>query len=236
MMILIGIPYALFVIYIIALTIFSLYKGIYRFQSGFLLGTLFFSEVVFTVIGPAIGFYRFDAYQPEIPFAKQHVLSIILLVIVSSTSFWIARLGNKQAHPTVKIFASVGMLQGIILCAVTSIHFIPFYHMGLIFPMFGFELLAPPVAMFLLIREFYFYNNTKIIVNDSLPYRQELGLLPLPVKIMSMPFFERLLVYAAILLIIIIAEAGLCLLAGQHIDSIIKAFTHSVGFIFSKNS
>jgi len=235
MMILIGIPYAMFVLLIIVLTLLSLYRGKRKMRTSFGNGLMLFSEIVFTIIGPIIGFFRFDAFQPEIPFAKQHVLIIMLLTFVSVIAFWIARLTQKYTHPLVKIATSVGILQGILLCIVVSIHFIPFYPLGLIFPFFGFELLAPPVALFLLVREFYFNNELEMILPESLPYREELGLIPLPVKIMRLSFGQRIGIYLLLLLFLLGIEIALSLPLGQQMDSIIKAFTHSVGFVFSKN-
>lgn len=192
-----------------------------------------FSEVIFTVIGPIIGFMRFDEYGPEIPFAKQHVLTVILFVIVASFSYWIARFTSKTANPVMRILISVGMLQGIVLCAVTSIHFLTFIPLGIIYPFMGFELLSPVFALFLLIREFYFYNKVEFNYDDALPYREELGFIPIPIKLIQAPIFTRLTIYGLLLLPLIIIQMFLSYGCGQDIDAIVKAYTHSVGFVFS---
>lgn len=194
---------------------------------------MIFTEVIYTIVGPAIGFYRFDEYGHEIPFAKQHVLSIILLVIVSSLSYWIARFTTKTANPVFRILVSVGLLQGIILCAVTSIHFLTFIPLGVIYPMMGFELLSPVFALFLLIREFYFYNRVIFNYDDALPYRQELGFVPIPFKIIQAPIFSRIVIYGIMLIPLIVIQMFLAYGCGQDIDAIVKAYTHSVGFVFS---
>lgn len=202
-------------------------------ENSFLEVLMVFSEVIFTIIGPIIGFMRFDEYGPEIPFAKQHVLTVILFVIVASLSYWIARFTSKTANPVLRILISVGMLQGIILCAVTTVHFLTFIPLGIIYPFMGFELLSPVFALFLLIREFYFYNNVKFNYDDALPYREELGFIPLPIKLIQAPFFTRLTIYGFMLLPLIIIQMLLAYGCGQDIDAIIKAYTHSVGFVFS---
>ncbi len=192
------------------------------------------AEVLFTIIGPVIGFLRYDEYGPEIPFAKQHVLTVILFVMVSSMSFWIARFTSKSANPMLRIVVSVGLLQGIVLCIVTSIHFLAFIPLGIIYPIMGFELLSPIFAVFLLAREFYFYTKIEINYDDALPYREELGFIPLPFRILRAPFVPRLVIYGGLLIILVIVQMLFAYGCGQDIDSIVKAFTHSVGFIFSR--
>lgn len=193
-----------------------------------------FSEVIYTIIGPIIGFLRFDAYGSDIPFAKQHVLTVILFVIVSSLSFWIARFTSKTANPVLRILVSVGLLQGIVLCLFASIHFLTFIPLGIIYPIMGFELLSPVFALFLLIREFYFYNKVVFNYDDAMPYRHELGFTPIPVKIIQSPFHTRIAIYGAFLIPLILIQVLLAFGCGQDLDAIIKAFTHSHGFIFSR--
>ena len=191
------------------------------------------TEVIYTIIGPIIGFTRFDSFGHEIPFAKQHVLTIILFVIVSSLSFWIARVTVKSSNPFLRILVSVGLLQGIVLCFITTIHFLTFIPLGIIYPIYGFELLSPLFALFLLIREFYFYNKTEFNYDDALPYRQELGFVPIPFKIIQAPIVTRVVIYGAILIPLVITQMLFAYGCGQDIDAVVKAFTHSVGFVFS---
>ncbi|CAN5460891.1 hypothetical protein BH10BAC1_BH10BAC1_09560 [soil metagenome] len=192
-----------------------------------------FTEVIYTIIGPIIGFLRYDAYGPETPFAKQHVLTVILFVIVSSLSFWIARITSKTANPILRIIVSVGLLQGIVLCFITTIHFLAFIPLGIIYPILGFELLSPVFALLLLSRELYFYNKAVFNYDDAMPYRQELGFTPIPVKIIQAPFIPRMTIYGVLLIILIIFQMFLAFGCGQDIAAIVKAFTHSRGFIFS---
>lgn len=229
-----AIIYAIYTLFF--MTIFSLttWRGDRLSQSRFSIITMTFSEILYTVIGPIIGFTRFDEYGPEIPFAKQHVLIIIILVIVGSASFWIARFTSKTENPFLRILVSVGLLQGIILCLVTSIHFLTFIPLGIIYPFLGFELLSPVFALLLLSREFYFYNKTEFNYDDALPYRQELGFIPLPFKIIQAPIVSRLVIYGVLLIPLIILQMLFAYGCGQDIDAIVKAFTHSVGFVFSR--
>lgn len=192
-----------------------------------------FTEIIYTIIGPIIGFLRYDAYGPDIPFAKQHVLTVILFVFVSSFSFWIARFTSKNANPVLRIIVSVGLLQGIVLCVITSIHFITFIPLGIIYPIMGFELLSPVFALFILSRELYFYNKTVFNYDDAMPYRHELGFTPIPVRILQSPFIPRMTIYGGLLILLITGQMFLSFGCGQDLDAIIKAFTHSQGFVFS---
>lgn len=226
--------YAIYSLLFLTTYVIAIIKGERENQSKWSQLLLVFSEVLFTVIGPIIGFERFDEYGPEIPFAKQHVLVIILLVIVSSASFWIARFTSKTENPFLRILVSVGLLQGIVLCSVTTIHFLEFIPLGIIYPFMGFELLSPFFALLILSREFYLYNKTKFNYDDALPYRQELGFVPVPFKIIQAPLITRLVIYGGLLIPVIILQMLLAYGCGQDIDAIVKAFTHSVGFVFSK--
>ncbi|MCK6648765.1 MAG: hypothetical protein L6Q66_03830 [Bacteroidia bacterium] len=229
-----AIPYLLFLVFVFVNVMLNLSRAEKQSNNVFVNIVMIFSEVVFTIVGPIIGFIRFDEFMPEIPFAKQHVLSIILLVIFSSLSYWISRLSSGSKSPFLKIFLSVGLLQGILLCTVVTIHFITFLPMGLIFPFAGFELLAPPMALVMLIKEFYFLNKETLDLPELLPYRAELGFIPLPYKIWQKPLSNRLLIYLFLLIIALLAQILFCLFIGQDVDSIIKAFTHSKGFLFSR--
>lgn len=228
-----GILYVAYGIFFLITLFKTIKSGERRPQDAFSDLMMVGTEVVYTIIGPIIGFMRFDAFGPEIPFAKQHVLIIILLVIVGSLSFWIARFTSKASNPIIRILVSVGLLQGIVLCFITSIHFLTFIPLGIIYPIYGFELLSPVFALFLLIREFYFYNKTEFNYDDALPYRQELGFVPIPFKIIQAPVFTRIVIYGAMLIPLVVVQMLFAYGCGQDIDSIVKAFTHSVGFVFS---
>lgn len=231
--ILIAVSYPVFLLFVIITATVTIIRGEKECRNIFSTGVLVFSEIIYTIVGPVIGFMRFDQFGSDIPFSKQHVFTVILFVITSSASFWFARLTAKTANPMIRIIASVGLLQGIILCAVTTIHFLPFIPDGLMFPALGFELLSPFIALILLSREFYFYNKMELDLNELLPYRQELGFIPIPLKLLQLPIFQRCIIYGILLVPVIIAQVLLAYGCGQDIDALIKAFTHSHGFIFS---
>lgn len=225
--------YLVFVIFVITTLLMIFFRSEKRCRNLFSEAVIIFAEILFTIIGPIIGFIRFDEFGPDIPFAKEHVLVVILLVISSSAFYWIARFTNRVTNPLVRIMVSVGLLQGIVLCFFTSIHFIAYFPMGLIYPTLGFELLSPLVALLLLSREFYFYNKTEFNYDEHLPYRKELGFVPIPLKIMQFSFFTRLLIFGTLMIPMVIIQVAFAYGLGQDIDALIKAFTHSHGFIFS---
>ncbi|MCW3102023.1 MAG: hypothetical protein JWO09_463 [Bacteroidetes bacterium] len=232
-LLLLGIPYILYILYVIVTAIRTMKRNDNQL-SGYGQASMLTADFVFTLIAPAIGFCRFDAYGFDMPFSKRHVISIILLVMVSSASFWCARLTSGTRNPFLRILFSVGMLQGIILCFACSIHFLNYFVLGIVFPFQGFELLCPLVAFFLLLREFYFYNQTAAVPAELLPYREELGFIPLPLQVVQLPLLPRLAVYSALLAIAVALQVALLYSLGQDADSIIKAFRESSGFIFSK--
>jgi len=229
-----AIAYVIYALYFLVTYIITLVHREERCRNSFSERIMVFSEIVYTVIGPIIGFARFDEYGSSTPFEKQHVLSIIILVMVSSTCYWIARFTSRSEHPVLRIIVSIGLLQGIVLCFVSTIHFISFIPLGLVYPIIGFELLSPFFAMLLLLRKFYFYNEVQIKFQDPVPNRSQLGVVPLAFKIYVAPFFYRILIYCCLLIPVIAAQVFIAYGCGQDIDAIIKAFTHSRGFIFSK--
>ena len=228
-----AVAYVIYALYFFVTYIVTISNREERCRNSFSEVIMVFSEVVYTIIGPIVGFARFDDYGSSIPFEKQHVLSIIILVIVSSASYWIARFTSRSANPVLRIIVSIGLLQGIVVCFVTTIHFITFIPLGLVYPIMGFELLSPFFAMLLILRKFYFYNKVQIKFDDALPYRSEFGFVPLMFKIYSAPYFYRILIYCGLIIPVIAAQAFIAYGCGQDIDAIIKAFTHSRGFIFS---
>ncbi|MBL0329440.1 MAG: hypothetical protein IPP64_08505 [Bacteroidetes bacterium] len=232
-MILAALLYAFFMVFFLVFFFIGISKNDQQTKSKFSTAVLLFSEIIYTIIGPIIGFARFDMYGPEIPFAKNHVLIIILLVIVASASFWVARLYSKTENPILRIIVSAGMLQGILLCAITTIHFLEFIPLGMMYPFMGFELLSPLFALLILSREFYVYNKKEFDLEDALPYRQEFGMIPIPLKILQTPFLQRIVIYLILLLPFVFLQMLLTFGCGQELDAILKAFTDSVGFVFS---
>jgi hypothetical protein len=171
---------------------------------------------LFTTAAPLIGFMRFDAYGPEMPFSKQHVLVIELLVVVSAVCYWVSKFAKKKVSPFVNLLLRAGLIQGIILDVIVTIHFGHYMGMGLLFPMFGFELLAPPIAMMFLLYE--------LTCNFRTPKQ----------KAEPLFFIDKILPLhlGAVIVLVFVQQAAL-IPAGFHWNSLVLAFTESKGFIFS---
>lgn len=230
-----GLIYLAYLIFVLIL----FFKDLFRQEEGetwsFSSVVLIISSVIFTVIGPLIGFSRFDQYQPDIPFAKQDVLTIILLVISSSMGYWISRFFRVHLDLWTRVVLSAVLLEGILLCVVVSIHFLKFYALGLIFPFAGFELVSPIFAGLFLWKEFRLLNRVDLPSADVLPYRNELGLTPFPYRLFSRSLFHRLPWYLLGMFVLLALQVMVAVAFGQQPDALFSAFTHSVGFVFSLN-
>lgn len=173
----------------------------------------------FTTLAPLIGFIRFDAFGPDIPFSKHHVVAIELLVIVSAACYWISRFSKKKLSPFVNLLLRAGLIQGIILDLFVTIHFAEYMGMGVIFPLFGFELLAPPMAMLFLIYELH--CNFRIQTQNP-------GL--------EFSLHNTIPVQSGVVLVLVFVEQLMLLPMGFQWNSLLLAFTESRGFVFSINS
>lgn len=172
--------------------------------------------MLFTSIAPLTGFMRYDAFGPEIPFSKQHVLVIELIVVVSAICYWVSKFAKKKLSPFVNLLLRAGLIQGIILDAIVTIHFLNFMGMGLMFPMFGFELLAPPIAMLFLLYE--------LTCNFRTPKQQADPVF----------FTDKILpLHLAAVIVLVFAQQAVLIPTGSEWNSLVSAFTESKGFIFS---
>jgi hypothetical protein len=177
------------------------------------------SGVLFTTLAPMTGFLRFDAFGPDIPFAKPEVLVIEVLVVVSAICYWVSKIFKKNLSPFVNLLLRAGLLQGVILDFIVTIHFANYFGLGLIFPIFGFELLAPPMALIFLLYEFQ--CNLKSTAKEGEP---------------AFSIQKNMLFQFGVVVALIVVEQTMLLPAGFHWNSLISAFTESRGFIFSHAS
>jgi hypothetical protein len=192
-------------------------------------------EFIFTVAGPAIGFMRFDAFGPEIPFSKEHVSAVVLVTIAASSSFWIAKISGRQLGTTAKWIVSGGMMAGILLCLVTTIHFGGYNLMGLMYPLFGFELLSPFMGIFILLKELWLLHTR--VITEEIP---GMDVLDAPVKQqekvtaagMSNALVTSVMIALPLLCVLVVLNFAM----GHPLDALIRAYTESKGFIFSMHN
>ena len=228
-----GIFYAIYILYVIITSMMMISMKMWRSEESPY--RLLFTDIIHTVVGPIIGFIRYDEYGPEIPFSKEHVFTIIVLVFVSSVSFWLSRLTRKINTPVQNMLLSIGIFQGMIVCLITTIHFFNFLPSGLAFPMFGFELLTPLIAFFLLLKEFYFVNRYISSIPQTGLIYLKIGRAKISYEVINKLLYYRGFLYPVMAVILIIIEIAIACFFGQDFDSIIKAFTESKGFIFSND-
>lgn len=233
LIVIIGFLYAAYILYVIISSMMMISMKIWKSEESPF--RLLVSDIIHTVIAPIIGFLRYDEYGSDIPFAQEHVLTVIILVFFSSVSFWLSRFTRTINTPIQNTLLSIGILQGMILCLIMTIHFLDFIPNGLALPMFGFELLSPLIAFFLLLKEFYFVNRSiKKIPETGLIYLK-IGSMKISYEIINKLLYYRIFLYPILLVTLILFEIGIACLLGQDFDAIMKAFTESKGFIFSND-
>ena len=172
--------------------------------------------VLFTVISPALGFWRYDDFRPAIPFSPSHVAAVELMVTISAVSYWISRFAKREIPALVNWIVRAGLLQGILLCLVITVHFGPDYLLkGIAWPTLGFELDAPPFAALLLLYELV-CNIRAVEPRES-----------------SSPISQWRFLLWGLLPVLFIVEQALLLPFGYSWNSFLLAFTHSRDFTFS---
>lgn len=175
--------------------------------------------VLFTSLAPLIGFIRFDDFGPDLPFSKNHVLAIELIVVVSAICYWVSKFFKKKLPPFVNLLLRAGLIQGIILDFIITIHFANYLGLGLMFPFFGFELLAPPIAMLFLLFELHCnFRTPKQTTEPILSVQKEIPL------------------QFGVVIALVVVEQMMLFPMGFQWNSIVLAFTESKGFVFSLDS
>jgi len=224
-MLLLFVPMLVLLIYVTVKAILIIYRDHYQTEKSTSRNSLFLGEFIFLGIAPILGFLRYDGHGNEIPFAKEHILSIQFLSFVSIGCYFIARFYESKLTKLQKGLLSVGIMQGMIICFFTSIHFLSHIFLGIVFPMFGFELAAPYMGFVLLLVQFYFLNK------KGTDYRISNTLNRFEAQMTQNKFVS----FSILLIFLIGAEILVLMCFGQDSDSLIRAFHESKGFIFSFN-
>ena len=191
---------------------------------------LVIAEIIFVIAAPLIGFIRANSYPPEFPFSPKHLATLIFLVNIAIISYWSSRYFKHELTPIVSALVSIGMMQGIVLSVILLIHFGSYTFMGVIFPLFGFELIAPLICIFLYSRELFYHHQyfqekfTKKEVDFKNPVLRVLAKKSLMTKnflafVLLFPFF--------------FIQQLILTLFGQAPDAAIRVFVESCGFTFS---
>jgi hypothetical protein len=172
--------------------------------------------ILFTTLGPLMGFWRYNKFGADCPFDPKHVFAIEIIVIVSAMCYWFSRFFKKEFPPFINGILRAGLIQGIILDFFVTIHFGTYMIRGLVFPLFGFELLAPPMALLFLLYELHCNIGAGKLRNVSL-----------------IAVGKNVALQCGVLFVMVFAEQAILLPVGFEWNSLVLAFTRSHGFIFS---
>lgn len=219
-MLLLAIPFVFFFIYTLSFSIITVIRDYKKSKKSTSRDKLILGEILFIIIGTPLGFYRCDEFGSDIPFAKEHMPTIIFISIVSIVCFFITRYSKKKYVGFEKTILNVGLLQGILICLITSVHFALYLPLGIAFPIFGYELATPIISLFLLLNQLYFFNK-KNEIHD---------------KEQKTDLIKKTSFHLLIFCLLVFFEITIATSLGQENDSIIKAYTESEGFLFSKNN
>lgn len=170
----------------------------------------------FTTLAPIIGFLRYDAFGSDKPFDPNHVISVEVLVVVSGACYWISKFFKRKLSPFINQLLRAALLQGIILDAIVTLHFANYLMMGIVFPLFGFELLAPPMALI------FIWYELECNYRVSKPQQESANAVG-----------KNILVQFGWVAALVVVEQVMLMPAGFAWDSLISAFTESKGFILS---
>lgn len=219
----IPIIYLGFIIFSIVVIIITAVKS-KKYYSKFWDKTVVF-EIIFMIIGPAIGFARYDDFGFEIPFNTDLDWLLIIPVYFVIFSYFLSKYARVKNLVKVSFVSAVSLSLGLIITLITSIHFGGYIATGIVFPVFGFELVSPVICTFLLIKELIFIHQFQVNQIETMP--EPYG------KIAKTPFIPKLgfgLLGASALLVVY----QLILLAfGYGSTALIDIYSSSHNFTFS---
>lgn len=192
-----------------------------------------FAEIVYCYVTPVTGCAKIWFFEKESAFNPQWAPTIVIMIGIVSASYWISRHAKHKIGPLIFALLPLGMLQGIILYAVFFVHFISGNTLlGVAFPLFGFELLAPLPAILFILVELQRYHNffqEKYSTGQFEGATRHKFLIKTLLKRdwISNPWF-----YGLFLPFIAIQEGIFCLMY-QRPDAVVQAFTKTCEFYFS---
>lgn len=193
-------------------------------------------EIIITVVAPIVGLIKNSTISSgEIPFAKEHQLILILLIAIAVSSFWLSKFLKGKLSPMLDALLPIGMLMGIILALVMTIHFGPYVIIAMLIPAGGFEIVATFLVLLAFIRELYL--NHIYFKTIYLPARIEddfanhrLFRVFLQSKFLNK--FPLLFFFSFVIIAIVQA---IVILFGQAPDALIRVFYESCGFVLSES-
>lgn len=193
------------------------------------------AEVIFLLVAPLLGFIRYQAFETtgEIVFSSTHLPTLITMAALGGASFWVSKLFKYDAPPWLTILIPLGLIQAIILNIVLAIHFGKYIFIGMVFPLHGFELVAPLLNITLLSRELYHHHLVfRHHVKNEPIYSRNYLVLSL-FFFMDTSFMSKLRICLTLFVPMLLLQVMILTLFGQSPDAIVQVFTDTKGFTFS---
>ncbi len=184
-------------------------------------GYLLTAALLFILVGPVLGFIRYDQYPPEIPYASAFKWILITLTAIGMAGFWASFLYKKSLSGSWSLAAVVAMWVGAGICLLNGLHFIPMAAMGVMFPVLGFELVSPYMALLLILRELYQLHAFRATIKATTPggfWQKTPG--------------EQLMYILPLAAVTVITVCMVFTLGGYPEDALIRVFTQSKVFSF----
>lgn len=178
--------------------------------------------------GPLLGFWRQHDYPPEFPFGEAHLPSLFFIIVVALNAYWASQLFKHQQAPLVAVLIPLGLMQGLLLNIALLGHFGSYVILGFMYPMMGFELVAPLFNAILFARALY-ANHCHFQEKLDLEAFQRTIWYPLA----RWCFPTRSFVYFVLVWPFAYLQQALLTLFGQRADGVLRAFVESCGFTFS---
>ncbi|MDX1798987.1 MAG: hypothetical protein R3255_10095 [Candidatus Lokiarchaeia archaeon] len=192
-----------------------------------LIDKTFVFELLFMIIGPPLGFYRFNKFGYDAPFKDEIAWILIVLVYIVIISYWLSKYSRINRLYQLNIVSFFPLILGLIITFVTAIHFIPYMILGLMFPILGYELFSPLICLILLLREIRLSNQfqTENQIGFSSQYQRFVQLSQVNKVIIGIVFSVAfLLIYQFILSAL-----------GYPFSTLTDIYTQTHGFTFSLN-
>lgn len=225
------IPFGVLVLYALIQTVRSISLSFKLQEEMPLNGLMIFLEISFTVIAPLLGFWRYDDFGPERPFAAQQLFTLQFITWASVIAYWTSRFAKHHLPNYANMLLMALIFQGFILNLVLIAHFGSWVMMGFIFPMLGFELVAPYLNLLFLGRELYNNHLHSKSANFLKIKHTTAGKVE---KILAISSFPQKIALAFVgFLMFLSVEVGISMVFNQKPTALIEVFTNSIGFTFS---
>ncbi|OJJ15051.1 hypothetical protein BKI52_39995 [marine bacterium AO1-C] len=193
------------------------------------------AEILFLLMAPILGFIRYQEFQTtgEVVFSPAHLPTLIALAALGGMSFWVSRFFKYNAPPWLTILLPLGLIQGILINLILVIHFGKYMLLGAVFPLLGFELIAPLFNVIFISRELYHQHLAlrQHVKNEPI-YSTNYLVLGL-FFLMDTRFFTKLRICMVLFVPAFLFQITLLVLCGQSPDAIVQVFTDTKGFTFS---